>query len=215
VTVRAPGTVRVIARYLVLGRPASMTFYFFVMAGHPPTAEDVAAIGGNYVLWERGLFGFFDGYSTARSDVSALIKVQAQSIDPNSEAFLFTDLAVVDGEVPSGVEACLPTTLAPMIIWSLAPGSQRMEGRTYAVGVAADQEGTSDKMQLNAANRAELFDVFGNLHQFMFDNGAQMVALRTRRDKVALPVAEAYPITGCFNVNILLGSQRRRTFRGR
>lgn len=205
------GTVRVIARYLVFDRPADMVFYFTVPGYHAPTADDVFAIAHNYVDWERGGLGFLDGYSMLRSDQSALVATEAQSIDRTGEAFLYVDAAQVYGEV-HGVEAtCLPTTLCPLIYWELELGAQRRAGRTYAVGFAASQTGTSDRMQLESADRLDLVSTFDLLRTSMADSGATMVLPRYSVGGVTPSPAPTYVVTSCFNVDKYLSSRRRRS----
>lgn len=192
-----------------------MTFYGRNLTGTPPTAVDVFYLTSLYLHWERGIAGYLDGYSSVRSGDSHLVQTTAQSIDPRGEAFLNYDLANVEGEVPSGVRVVLPTTLAPLIPYDLGPDALRMEGRTYAVGYAADQTGSSDRMALNALDRAALQTVFQSLVDYWAGGGWRMVCLRTRRGGVPLSPCETYDINRVKIPPELLSSQRRRTFRGR
>lgn len=204
------GVVRTVADYVVAGRPASMVFHWTVPERHAVLQEDVAAINANYVTWERGVLSVFGGYSQSRGEASSLLRTRSWSIDSAAPFVFDVNLASVVGFWRGDVRTMLPASLAPVQRWACPLGLRRKTVKTFAVGYAAVQLGTSDDMELSGSDRAAVASVFSILKTFMGNNGATLVHVSRSKFAGLDPYGGVWPLENTPFCDVYLGTQRRR-----
>lgn len=204
------GVIRTVADYVVAGRPASMVFHWTVPDRHPVTPEDVAAVNANYVTWERGVLSVFGGYSQLRGEASSLLRTRSWSIDRSQPYAFDVNLASVVGFWRGDVRSMLAASLSPVVRWACPPGVRRKTVKTFAVGYAAVQLGTSDDMELSGTDRASVGTEFGILQTFMANNGATLVHVSRSKLAGLDSYGGVWPLTSTGVADTYVGTQRRR-----
>lgn len=197
------------ARYLQLGRPASMTFSFANAGATPPTTEDCRAVADAYGLWENTGFGL--GYALLRSSDSSYVGVSAWSHDRRANV-AFTDTPFNrPGLLPGVVGALLPTSTCPLIRWATVDGRERA-GRTYAVGITNESvKFSSDQERVNGVYLDALTNIFRDLRDGIeLTTGYSMVILHQRGRGQSGFLRSYTKVRDC-GVYELMGTQRRRT----
>lgn len=202
------------ASYTLYGRHESMTFYARVP--HPPAESDCIDFANAYGLWESLGFLFPVGYSTLRSSDSEYSGVAVRSLDPLSNAVFIDRPFSRGGLIPGFAGAALATSLAPLIYWLVAPDRQP-RGRTYAVGLTEQvSHFQADKELLDPTYQVALHDSFDDL-RLIFDgvHAAKLCHVSWKHRDQPPNVAPSFDIVGVNVPQGPMGTQRRRTRRGR
>lgn len=206
--------VRLLAEYESFGRAAHMVFH--VDVGHVPDAGDCQNVTEIYGLWENSGTIVPFGYFVLRSQDSFFTGSWAYSIDPASKASFLDGPFRRPGGLPFLGSSELPTSIAPLVYWNTSP-ERRHRGRTYAVGVVADATtGESDGMSVSALYQDALVTQFESLIlQVAAVESYQLVLVEYQSHGVRAPIMPTFPCVGCHMDSRPMGTQRRRSRRGR
>lgn len=209
--VRALGLIRLDARYLDNGRPASMVFHVRTAGLTPPDFSDCLDAIQVYGLWEDDGAGI--GYTLQRTQDSYFTQANAYSLDPRSTASFIDTPFRRQGQLPDVGSQNIPTTLAPLITWP-ALHNERKRFRTYACGLAQSKIlPPTDASRMSGVLRADLVALFGGLRTaFATGPGLVMVGVTRPGVRTPGPLSVLTDLGAPFVHTDLMASQRRRTY---
>jgi len=190
-----------------------MVFYFRSPTGAAPTPADCQAIADAYGLWENT--GSLLGYFLLRSEDSSFTGANVWSIDDRAQASFVDTPFSRSGFIPNLLFAALATSQAPIVRWATAELG-KASGRTYALGLTmAVNDTKGDKELVNGVYLAALTSIFSELGpSVQAATGYRQVHVARSRRQLGTRSPRWFDITGCGTYE-LMGTQRRRTRRGR
>lgn len=110
----------------------------------------------------------------------------------------------------------IPSSLAPIATWVTAEGERRIRPRTYLTCmVALAPKAALTPMSVDPTTAAVLGPALSQLRSDAVDHGLELVAPWYSPKTWVGGIGKASEILGCGGIKETMGTQRRRTFRGR